>query len=264
QCDSAAERRPDDDRRAQPAPLHVTLDEAHEVRHAVARARLRAAAEPRQVGRVDAMVARDPLEVEPPFDVAGRSKTVDEHDRCPVATVGLMDAQRADVDKARVEAVPWSASRFDHCRGIVRAGDGSPVTSAPDSNLERRSPLITVTPPGPMARQPPLSQTAALRSSMPSSVTPGSSRCADSIQRSPNVSKCGSTAVLGTAPRASAGRRLKRFGQLARTRLWLQSAIAPAEEPASDAPPRHASNIASQTREPWSTCATRPGSPPTR
>jgi len=37
-----------------------------------------------------------------------------------------------------------------------------------------------------------------------------------------------------------------------------------ADDPASAAPSRHASNIAAQTREPLSTWATSPGSPPTR
>src|SRR5882762_935620 len=53
QRDAAAQRRPDDGRRAQPALLHVALDESREVGDAVTRSRLLAAAEAWKVGRKD-------------------------------------------------------------------------------------------------------------------------------------------------------------------------------------------------------------------
>src|SRR5260370_41835767 len=86
------------------------------------------------------------------------------------------------------------------------------MTFEPDANVAIFEPLITVTDPGPAARHSSFIHTAALRSSMPSRVAPGSSRSADSTHRWPKVSKWGSTAVLGTNPSPSAGRRLNRVG----------------------------------------------------
>src|SRR4029079_4289399 len=88
-------------------------------------------------------------------------------------------------------------------------GVGRPSISEPDP--KRAVPLLmTVTAPGPYARHRPSCQTAALRSSTPSSTTSsrGAAPCALSTHRRPNVSKCGSTAALGTRP--SAGRYWRR------------------------------------------------------
>src|SRR5207249_2411500 len=61
-----------------------------------------------------------------------------------------------------------------------------------------------------------------------------------------------------------APRSWRRPGQVARTRVASQRAIAPAEEPASAAPADQALTIAAQAALPRRTLATSPGSPPTR
>src|SRR5438034_385261 len=210
-----------------------------------------------------AMPARHLLQVVPPVHVARRAEAVDKDHGRAVAALHVMHPKRADVDESRTHRRRPSGG-LDHWLGSIRAGVASPVIFKPVVNRRVSVPWMTVTAPGPAARQAPSVHIAALRSSMPSSVTPGSSRWADSTQRLPKVSKCGSTAVSGTTPRAPAGRRLNRFGQLARIRVWPQSAIAPADDPASEAPARQASKIAAHTRDSRSTCATRPGSPPAR
>src|SRR6266545_2000932 len=189
--------------------------------------------------------------------------TRDEDDRRALPAVHVMHAQRADVDEAGTHQLRLSFGT-DHWPGSIRTGLASPAILEPLLKVDVMDALMTVTAPGPFANHAVSSHTAALRSSMPSSVTSGSSRLADSIHRWPKVSKCGSTAVSGTIPSASLGRRSNRFGQPARISVWLHSAIAPADEPARTAPSCQAAKMALQTRESRSTCATRPGSPPTR
>src|SRR5438445_8947334 len=244
------------------ASIRVPLADWRNVRDPVARPGLLAAAETRKVGRVDAVADSGLLQVESPLDVTRRAEAMDEQHRRATPTVGMVHAQRSHVEHAATERLR-GASKPDHSESM-RAGARRPVTSWPDSKRLVLPALITVTAPGPIARQVASRQSAALRSSMPRSVASGSACCADSTQRWPKVSKCGSTAVSATSPSASVGRRLKRFGQLARMSVWLHSAIAPAEDPASAAPSCQASVMAFHTLEECSTCATRPGSPPTR
>src|ERR1700682_3271866 len=56
---------------AQPARIHVALDEAREIWNAVASARLFGAAETWKVGRVHTMPMSDRLQIEAPLDVTG-------------------------------------------------------------------------------------------------------------------------------------------------------------------------------------------------
>src|SRR6266851_662906 len=298
QCDPTTERRSDHGGAAKSAALHVALDEAREVADAIARARLLAAAETRKVGRIDAMTGCCRLEVESPLQVSRRAETVDEeHGRAAASMAGakarvaprgahlkmrdeqapgpLTQASAPLSGSPRNPWIPWGETAPGRlgrrrCKELPERvtqevwGACRPVTSWPDRKVLTLRPLITVTAPGPIARQLPSCQTAAHRSSMPRRVAAGSACWADSTQRWPKVSKCGSTAVPATSPSASVGRRLNRFGQLARMSVWAHRAIAPAEDPASDAPSCQASTIAFQTLEECSTCTTRPGSPPTR
>src|ERR1700688_2417042 len=142
---------------------------------------------------------------------------MDEQDRRPVASMRVVHAQRAELCKTGIESLAGRTLQSpNHCSGRILSGAGSPEILAPDGKVAVFVLLITVTAPAPMARHSSFIQTAALRSSMPSKVVRGSSRCADSTHRWPNVSKCGNTAVSGTNPSASVGRRLNRFGHVAR------------------------------------------------
>src|SRR2546426_306306 len=156
------------------------------------------------------------FEVETPLEITRRAQAVDEQHRRAATAIGVVDAERAHVEHAALQRLRRAAkNRADHA-GSMRAGARNPATSWPEAKRLVFPFLITVTAPGPIACHLELCQTTALRSSMPSRVAPGSACSAESTQRWPKVSKCGSTAVSATSPSASVGRRLKRFGQLAR------------------------------------------------
>ena len=119
-----------------------------------------------------------------------------------------------------------------------------PVGRPPSVVTPRSEPRMTTTRPGPIARQPiPGRHTAAVRVSSPSNVASGCGSRSDGSQRSPNSSRCGTTATLGSKPSAGAKRR-RSCDIPARIRLHSPSAIAPADEPPSAAPFRQAPTTA--------------------
>src|SRR5260370_38364251 len=92
-----------------------------------------------------------------------------------------------DFDETGAQHLRGPARRANHWLGSIRAGVGSPAMFAPVVNWAVFDPLITVTVPGPAARQPACSaHGAAVRSSTPASATPRSSPWAHSLPRCPD------------------------------------------------------------------------------
>src|SRR2546425_1061497 len=99
-----------------------------------------------------------------------------------------MHPQRADIEEAGTHR-PGLALRTDHWLRSLRTGLASPAIFWPLLKVVVVEASMTVIAPGPLACHSPSAHTAALRSSIPSRVTSGSSLRADSIHRLPNVSK---------------------------------------------------------------------------
>ncbi len=187
----------------------------------------------------------------------------------PVRVVGQIDRGEFDelVVAAKFAVLQPEVRRIAHGGSASHTpGAGRPPICCPEPNTSRRARVITETDPAPSTRQPPSTNRAAVRSSTQSRITSscGAASSDGPTQRCPNVSKWGTTAMPGTSPSAGRYRRRSSPGIRSRINVHPPNAIAPADDPASAAPSRHASTIASHDAVPASTFGTRPGSPPTR
>src|SRR5207253_9583353 len=129
-------------------------------------------------------------QVEPPLHVARGAQAVDEeHRRGAAASPGVMERQLARAYE--------TGFQHRYPPGRAAPGAGMPSQAAPAGKTRERPPLRTVTDPAPRAVHPDPSQTAAVRSSSPSTT---SSSSPPTDHRAPNRSNCGTTTVPGTSP----------------------------------------------------------------